>query len=173
MFSFEFRRLNKRLSKHLWGWWFETPWRSLWRHCYDINIVLCYGANMETPSAPLTFCNEELRPRFTINMPSYHNRKSHCRDKTVLWPSYLHNGIVFSILIRHLYIESAARLLDDSHHNCQIQHAVKQRFHDTNMLLLLCGINTYHTDWHLLPDTWIKRITLNAIVIMQEGDIIQ
>ena len=27
-------RLNNRLSKQSWGWWFETPWRSLWRHCY-------------------------------------------------------------------------------------------------------------------------------------------
>ena len=26
-------RLNKPLSKQLWGWWFETPSRSLWRHC--------------------------------------------------------------------------------------------------------------------------------------------
>ena len=26
-------RLNKRLSKHSWGWWFETPSHSLWRHC--------------------------------------------------------------------------------------------------------------------------------------------
>ena len=25
--------LNKRLSKPSWGWWFETPSRSLWRHC--------------------------------------------------------------------------------------------------------------------------------------------
>ena len=25
-------RLNKRLSKHSWGWWFETPPWSLWRH---------------------------------------------------------------------------------------------------------------------------------------------
>ena len=25
--------LNKRLSKQLWRWWFETPSRSLWRHC--------------------------------------------------------------------------------------------------------------------------------------------
>ena len=25
-------RLNKRLNKQSWGWWFETPWRSLWRH---------------------------------------------------------------------------------------------------------------------------------------------
>ena len=25
--------LNKRLSKQPWGWWFETPSWSLWRHC--------------------------------------------------------------------------------------------------------------------------------------------
>ena len=29
-------RLNKRLSKQPWGWWFETPTCSLWRHC---NVV--------------------------------------------------------------------------------------------------------------------------------------
>ena len=27
--------LNKRLSKRWWGLWFETPWRSLCRHCND------------------------------------------------------------------------------------------------------------------------------------------
>ena len=26
-------RLNKRLSKQSWGWWFETPLRPIWRHC--------------------------------------------------------------------------------------------------------------------------------------------
>ena len=26
-------RLNNRLSKQSWGWWFETPSCSLWRHC--------------------------------------------------------------------------------------------------------------------------------------------
>ena len=26
-------RLNKRLSKQSWDWWFETPWRPLWCHC--------------------------------------------------------------------------------------------------------------------------------------------
>ena len=26
-------RLNKRLSKHSWGWWFTTPLCPLWRHC--------------------------------------------------------------------------------------------------------------------------------------------
>ena len=28
-------RLNKRLSKQPWGWWFETPSWSLWRHCNE------------------------------------------------------------------------------------------------------------------------------------------
>ena len=28
-------RLNKRLSKQPWGWWFETPSLSLCRHCND------------------------------------------------------------------------------------------------------------------------------------------
>ena len=28
-------RPNKRLSKQSWGWWFETPSRSLCRHCND------------------------------------------------------------------------------------------------------------------------------------------
>ena len=29
-------RLNKRLSKQSWGWWFETPPRSLLRHCNGV-----------------------------------------------------------------------------------------------------------------------------------------
>ena len=28
-------RLNKCLSKQSRSWWFETPWRSLWRHCNE------------------------------------------------------------------------------------------------------------------------------------------
>ena len=38
-------RLNKRLSKESWGWWFETPSHPLWRNrnelcsCYFVNSV--------------------------------------------------------------------------------------------------------------------------------------
>ena len=28
--------LNERLSKQLWGWWFETPLRPLWRYSDDL-----------------------------------------------------------------------------------------------------------------------------------------
>ena len=31
-------RRNKRLSKQLWGWWFETLSRPLWRHCNEQRI---------------------------------------------------------------------------------------------------------------------------------------
>ena len=30
---FFYLRLNKRVSKQWWGWWFETLSRPLWRHC--------------------------------------------------------------------------------------------------------------------------------------------
>ena len=32
-------RLNKRLSKQLGRWWFETPSRTLWRHCNVVQTV--------------------------------------------------------------------------------------------------------------------------------------
>ena len=33
-------RLNKRLSKQSWGWWFGTPYRSLWSHCNGVFVNL-------------------------------------------------------------------------------------------------------------------------------------
>ena len=42
-------------------------------------------------------------PRFNIKMSSYQYRKSHCGDKTILRPSYLHNGISFTGKMTHLY----------------------------------------------------------------------
>ena len=33
-------RLNKRLSKQCWGWWFETLSCPLWRHCNDYPRVI-------------------------------------------------------------------------------------------------------------------------------------
>ena len=35
-------------------------------------------------------------PWFNIKMSSYKYRKSHCGDKTILRPSYLHNGISYT-----------------------------------------------------------------------------
>ena len=32
-------RLNKRLSKQSWGWWFETLSCPLWRHCNEPSVI--------------------------------------------------------------------------------------------------------------------------------------
>ena len=42
-------------------------------------------------------------PWFNIKMLSYHYRKSHCGDKTILRPSYLHNGISYTGKMASLY----------------------------------------------------------------------
>ena len=42
-------------------------------------------------------------PRFNIKMSSYQYRKSHCGDKTILRPSYLHNGISYTGKTTSLY----------------------------------------------------------------------
>ena len=34
-------RLNERLNKQSWGWWFETLSRPLWRHCNVRVLALC------------------------------------------------------------------------------------------------------------------------------------
>ena len=40
---------------------------------------------------------------FNIKMSSYQYRKSHCGDKTILRPSYLHNGISYTGKMASLY----------------------------------------------------------------------
>ena len=42
-------------------------------------------------------------PRFNMKMTSYQYRKSHCGDKTILRPSYLHNGISYTGKMTSLY----------------------------------------------------------------------
>ena len=37
-------RLNKRLSKQSWGWWFETSSRPIWRHC---NVIILNLSKIE------------------------------------------------------------------------------------------------------------------------------
>ena len=41
--------------------------------------------------------------RFNINTPSHQYRKIHCGDNTILWPSYLPNGISYTNKMTSLY----------------------------------------------------------------------
>ena len=51
-------RLNERLSKQSWGWWFEAPSCSLWRHCNvyqhnQVNSLCITPASTESYSNPI------------------------------------------------------------------------------------------------------------------------
>ena len=48
-------RLNKRLSKQSWGWWFETPSWSLWRHRNPLIQIGIYPATNARGHVPMSF----------------------------------------------------------------------------------------------------------------------
>ena len=54
-------RLNKRLSKQSWGWWFDTLSRPLWRHC---NESLKYDFNTLDPQIPEQVSEDRTYPGF-------------------------------------------------------------------------------------------------------------
>ena len=44
-------RLNKRLNKQSWAWWFDTPSCPLWRHCNGLHRIIGYQANIPAMAA--------------------------------------------------------------------------------------------------------------------------
>ena len=53
--------LNKRLSKQSWGWWFETPLRSLWRHRNGWPCAFRYTAGTVMTNIGFSVYTEQYR----------------------------------------------------------------------------------------------------------------
>ena len=66
--------LNKRLSKQSWGWWFETPLCSLWRHCNATRLLRIFLLLVLTPgittSQITVFCTARL-PWYVHNFVAF------------------------------------------------------------------------------------------------------
>ena len=60
-------------------------------------------------------------PRFNTKMTSYQYRKSHCGDKTIWRPSYLHNGISYTGKTTSLYWIGALEQTPMSEHLQQVK----------------------------------------------------
>ena len=67
--------LNKRLSKQSWGWWFETPLRSLCRHCTG------------QISKSLHLIGRSIVGRFHLRVP-------HHQIFAVIWQGWKGSGII-------------------------------------------------------------------------------
>ena len=76
----------------------------------QLGTSLQYGTG-NTQLTELLCTRNSAGPWFNIKMSSCQYRKSHCGDKTILRPSYLHNGISYTLVRWHLYIESGPRNL--------------------------------------------------------------
>ena len=57
--------LNKRLSKQSWGWWFEPPSCSLWRHCNEDVFLITNSTCIHF----LHTCDASI-PRWYLSQPS-------------------------------------------------------------------------------------------------------
>ena len=65
-------RLNKRLSKQPWGWWFETPAWSLWRHRNGSPKLEWVSVTHTTPMiAPDKGVSQAKKPVLSDHYPSY------------------------------------------------------------------------------------------------------
>ena len=98
-------RLNKRLSKQSWGWWFETPLHSLWRHfngpwtraqllfrtvyhltcnCFVLHTTCCNHAK------PFIFLTEHI----TLVGPFINTAQCEC-EKIWPYPYFMQNYVLF------------------------------------------------------------------------------
>ena len=51
---FFYLRLNKRLNKQSWGWWFKTPWFPLWCHCnVHFKLLFSHQRHLDTGKEPI------------------------------------------------------------------------------------------------------------------------
>ena len=111
-------RLNKRLSKQSWGWWFETLSRSLWRHCNDDAMYHeadhLHGANMgpiwgrQDPDGPHAGPMNYLKWPRSSSVRIFWPRPA--EGAVVLWTSchFLLHALVFSVIFRLQAIFGAA-----------------------------------------------------------------
>ena len=89
-----------RLNKQSWDWWFETPSRSLWRHCNVRKTTLwqinnnkwdtnCKKSIRVVPDAIIYKKTDPLR-----NLVAYFNQGSVCKMKTHLWLNLFSTSVV-------------------------------------------------------------------------------
>ena len=68
---FLYLRLNKRLSKHSWGWRFETPSRPLWHHSnvLQLSLVTGYDASGADAARSAQFTVVMCLPEILLSLP--------------------------------------------------------------------------------------------------------
>ena len=124
---------------------FATSW-----FCVKSVVFLCNSHCNWLAGVQLTTTKNSISPggRFNKKISSYQYRKSHCGDKTILRPSYLHNAISYTGKMTSLYWIRALMIFSTAPNRRQViirlqvlqclpfQEIVRTKIHSPCILLL-------------------------------------
>ena len=108
-------RLNKRLNKQSWSWWFETSWRSLWRHCKDTQQSLNFSL-LFTRYINMWSCNNISVTIILLIIDVVINVLADWKSNTKLFPgnerifyrknsvSWEHDGTAYVLILHPLFL---------------------------------------------------------------------
>ena len=95
--------LNKRLSKQSQGWWFETPSRSLWRHCNVVSSSVLSGyisSRKSQVSSSISYCfavNEGSWP--SVSSKKYWLNRIITKELVILFISHMYQAFLEGIAL--------------------------------------------------------------------------
>ena len=104
-------RLNKRLSKQWWGWWFETLSRPLWRHCDATSFRV------------MTWCRR-ARSHYLINV-----RSSSVKSSSIY---LIHRKLSRESVLRYVSYHTIKNTATSSGDNELLRHSKLSRLHTIN-----------------------------------------
>ena len=114
-------RPNKRWSKQLWGWWFETQSRPLWRHCNEMSSAKCSDHFVQTSNLLACRTTSYYKPkyrtdtRYAVSFVGYVEKSDRvvtesccirCDVITLWWRRILYSA--FPLQHTHTYIPSSS-----------------------------------------------------------------
>ena len=149
----------------------QHHWKAdFWQLAYFLHRVTCHKPVMKwTVIRP-----RDPGSRFNINMTSYQYRKSHCGNKTMLRPSYLHNGISYTGKMTSLYWIGA-----QLHWPSYANYVATRCFIDGSLLRICDKLTTWNQGrwasrglWaqEFVPPSWWWCSLLAPLIIPKENN---
>ena len=107
-------RLNKRLSKQSWAWWFETPSRSLWRHGNVIRVHPGYGLSQWEEALicnALSYWSSPYSEWSLITLPSQHRQ---IIKRQIWFQCFLKRFQLVNLIVAHWLLLASVRCVTRS-----------------------------------------------------------
>ena len=141
-------RLNKRLSKQSWGWYFETPSCSLWRHCHGIEhcFSACLWTHIKIIKHSQLLCNNKVSVDCLLCVILYIDMRvvaSQITDNSTIYSQHLityMQYITYLICFPHIFHPNVIGIVD---------------FFTLNVRHSCCAWQKGPTPWLLMP--WRHR----------------